>query len=175
MNETLEHMTIDEITEYLGGLGGVLALRPRPGDGSPEISWGDTFFYYAPDGAVPSAGQPFATIVTKDYPGDEGSRLGRPGIFRLNIAGGRDAFIRWAGHEPREPAGDAGPSAADPSAADPSAADTVLPHPVYGSLGWLAVVSPGARTEAAVRDLLRTAHDLARARDQRRGEFRAGR
>jgi hypothetical protein len=178
-------MTIDEITEYLGGLGGVLALRPRPGDGSPEISWGDTFFYYAPGGAVPSAGQPFATIVTKDYPGDEGSRLSRPGVFRLNIAAGRDAFIRWAGREPREPAGDAGPSAADPSAADPSAADpsaadpsaadTVLPHPVYGSLGWLAVVSPGARTEAAVRDLLRTAHDLARARDQRRGEFRAGR
>ena len=57
----------------------------------------------------------------------------------------------------------------------PSAADTVLPHPVYGRLGWLAVVSPGARTEAAVRDLLRTAHDLARSRDQRRGEFRAGR
>jgi hypothetical protein len=181
MNETLEHMTIDEITEYLGGLGGVLAFRPRPGDGSPEISWGDTFFYYAPDGAVPKAGQPFATIVTKDYPGDEGSRLSRPGVFRLNIAAGRAAFISWARHEPREPAaGDAGPSAADPSAADPSAAgpsaaDTVLPHPVYGSLGWLAVVSPGARTEAAVRDLLRTAHDLARAHDQRRGEFRAGR
>ena len=166
MNETVEHMTIDEITEYLGGLGGVLAFRPRPGDGSPEISWGDTFFYYAPDGTVPKAGQPFATIVTKDYPGDEGSRLSRPGVFRLSIAAGRDAFISWAGHEPREPAaGDAGPGAAD----------TVLPHPVYGGLGWLAVVSPGARTETAVRDLLRTAHDLARARGQRRGEFRAGR
>jgi Family of unknown function (DUF6194) len=206
MNETLEDMSIDEITGYVGGLGDVLVLRPRPGDGSPEISWGDTFFYYAPDGAVPKAGQPFATIVTKDYPGDEGSRLSRPGAFRLNIAAGQDAFTRWTGREPREPAAadaDPGPTDADPgttdadpgttdadpgttdadpgttdaevSAADPGAADTVLAHPVYGGLGWLAVVNPGPRTEAAVRDLLRTAHDLARSRHQRRAAFRAER
>src|SRR5882724_2239011 len=41
-------MSIDEITEFLGGFAGVLILRPLPGDGSPEISWGDSFFYYAP-------------------------------------------------------------------------------------------------------------------------------
>jgi len=163
MNETLEDMSIDEITEFLGGLEGVLALRPRPGDGSPEISWGDTFFCYAPDGVVPKAGQPFATIVTKDYPGDEGSRLNRPGAFRLNISAGKDAFTTWTGHEPREPAaGDV----------DLSAPDTLMAHPVYGSLGWLAVVNPGSRTEAAIRDLLRAAHDLARSRHHRRAEFR---
>lgn len=159
MNETLEHMSIDEITEFLGGFEGVLTLKPAPGDGSPEISWGDTFFYYAPDGVVPKAGQPFATIVTKDYPGDQGSRLDRPGAFRLNIAAGKDAFISWTGHGPREPA---------TSDADPSAVDSVLAHPVYGALGWLAVVNPAARTEPAIRELLRTAHHLARLRYQRR-------
>lgn len=155
-------MSVDEITEFLGGLDGVLALRPRPGDGSPEISWGDTFFYYAPDGVVPKAGQPFATIVTKDYPGDEASRLSRPGAFRLNIAAGADAFSSWAGHQPSEPAGDV----------DHSVTDCVLAHPVYGSLAWLAVVNPGSRTDAATRELLRTAHGLARSRYQRRAEFR---
>ena len=159
MDETLERMSIDEITEFLGGFEGVLAVRPLPGDGSPEISWGDTFFYYAPDGVVPGTGQPFATIVTKDYPGDEGSRLSRPGAFRLNISAGKDAFTSWTGHEPREPgAGDV----------DPSAADSVMAHPVYASVGWLAVVNPGSRTETAIRKLLRTAHDLARSRYQRR-------
>jgi hypothetical protein len=54
-------------------------------------SWGDLFFYYAPDGVVPTAGQPFATIVTKHYPDDAGSRLARPGAFRLNVAAGREA------------------------------------------------------------------------------------
>jgi hypothetical protein len=149
-------MSIDEITEFVGRLEGVLVLAPGPGDGSPEISWGDLFFYYAPDGAVPRAGQPFATIVTKDYPDDETSRLNRPGVFRLNVAAGRDAVRSRAGDDP------AG------AGADLSAADVVFAHPVYGSLGWLAVVSPGARTGPAVRDLLLAAHDSARSRSRRR-------
>jgi hypothetical protein len=103
--------------------------------------------------------------VTKDYPGDEGSRLSRPGAFRLNLAAGKDTFTTWTGHEPREPADDV----------DQGVADSVLAHPVYGGLGWLAVVNPGSRTEAAVRELLRTAHDLPRSRHQRRAEFRADR
>ncbi|MFE1962359.1 DUF6194 family protein [Streptomyces sp. NPDC059479] len=42
------------------------------------MSWGDTFFHYAPDGVTPNTAQPFATIATiatKNYPGDESSRL----------------------------------------------------------------------------------------------------
>ncbi|MEU8379332.1 DUF6194 family protein [Streptosporangium sp. NPDC048865] len=153
-------MSIDEIIEFLTGLDGVLVLRPARGDGSPEISWGDSFFYYAPDGEVPKTTQPFATIVTKDYPGDERSRLGRPGAFRLNLFAGKDAFAGWTGRRPRDEAG--------PGETDPGETDAVIAHPVYGELGWLAVVNPGPRTEPAVRELLRTAHDLARSRHLRR-------
>jgi hypothetical protein len=151
-------MTIDEITEFLDGLEGVLTVKPLPGDGSPEISWGDTFFFYAPEGVVPRT-QPFATIVTKDYPDDRGSRLNRPNTFRLNISAGNGAFIEWTGHEPRDPT---------LSDVDPSVTDTVIGHPVYGNLGWLAVVNPGPRTGTTIQELLRTAHHLARSRYQRR-------
>lgn len=138
----------------------MLAFRPGPGDGSPEISWGDTFFYYSPGGEVPTATQPFATTVTKDYPGhDERSQLDRPGVFRLNIAAGKEAFASWTGRQPRE---------ADTSESDLSVADTLVAHPVYGTLGWLAVVNPGPRTEPAVRELLSAAHRLARSRYERR-------
>ncbi|MEU9256144.1 DUF6194 family protein [Streptomyces sp. NPDC048270] len=154
-------MTSEEIIGFVDALDGVLTLRPAPGDGSPEISWGDTFFYYAPDGVTPTATQPFATVVTKNYPGDETSRLDRPDTFRVNIAAGKEAFIQWTGHAPREPASPEG---------DPGATDTVIAHPVYGRLGWLAVVNPGERTEAATRQLLRAAHHLARSRHERRGE-----
>lgn len=154
----LDRMQIDDIIEFIDALGGVLILRPQPGDGTPEISWGDAFFYYAPDGIVPKS-QPFATIVTKDYPDDQGSRLDRPDAFRLNIAAGTDDFAKWTGPEPQEP----GPT--DP---DPSTADVVIAHPVYGRLGWLAVVNPGPQTQTAVHDLLRSAHEHARARYQRR-------
>jgi Family of unknown function (DUF6194) len=153
-------VSIEEITAFIAELGGVQTLEPGPGDGSPEISWGDRFFYYAPDGVVPQT-QPFATIVTKDYPDDRGSRLDRDGVFRLNISAGTDQFVRWTGHHPRDGAA---------PKVDPSTADVLLPHPVYGSLGWLAVVNPGSATESAVADLLRGAHRHARARfDRRRG------
>ncbi|WP_405661989.1 DUF6194 family protein [Streptomyces sp. NBC_01166] len=151
-------MTIDEITDFVQGLGGVLAVRPAPGDGTPEISWGDTFFSYAPDGVPPKATQPFATIVTKNYPGDERSRLDRPGAFRVNVAARKETFSEWTGHAPREPAPEG----------DPSVTDTVIAHPVYGSVGWLAVVNPGGRTDEAVRRLLCEAHHLARVRHERR-------
>ena len=151
-------MTIDEIIALVKSLDGALAVTAGQGDGSPELAWGDTFFYYAPDGIMPKATQPFATIVTKNYPEDEQSRLDRPGTFRVNIAAGRAAFVEWAGHQPGEPAADA----------DPSVADRVIAHPVYGSLGWLAVVNPEPSTTQAAQKLLRQAYDLARSRYERR-------
>jgi len=163
LNATLEHMTMEEIISFVDGLDGVLTQRAHSGDGSPEIAWGDTFFYYAPDGVIPSATQPFATIVTKNYPGDETSRLERPDVFRVNMAAGREAFIAHVGRAPR----DADPEA-DADAPSPDALDAVIAHPVYGSLGWLAVNSPGPATASEVRRLLEQAHDLARARYLRR-------
>ncbi|SMC70968.1 hypothetical protein SAMN05661093_01608 [Kibdelosporangium aridum] len=160
----LEHMTMDEIIGFVAGLDGVLTLKPGPGDGSPELSWGDTFFYYAPDGVTPTKTQPFATVVTKNYPGDESSRLDRPDTFRVNMFAGKDAFVQWTGHAPRDAASIEG---------DASAADTVIAHPVYGTVGWLAVVNPGPRTEAAVRELLTSAYEIARSRYERRAESQA--
>ncbi|WP_427135995.1 DUF6194 family protein [Pseudarthrobacter sp. S9] len=50
-------------------------------------------FFYAPEGTMPEATQPFATIVTRNYPGDDQSDLDRPGAFRVNIAAGNAAFV----------------------------------------------------------------------------------
>lgn len=142
-------MSMDAIVNEVSAWEGVLTLRPGPGDGSPEISWGDVFFYLAPDGRVP-AGQPFATIITKDYPGEPSAGLNRPGCFRVNIAASR-----------RDRPG------AD-TAADPSTPDRVMPHPAYADLGWVAVVNPAERTHNEVLALLQTAHQAALARWHRR-------
>lgn len=149
-------MDIEEITELVSSWDGVLTLQPRPGDGSPEISWGDVFFYVAPDGAVPS-GQPFATIVTKDYPDDRASQLDRPHAFRLNIAATKDLTYRLTSEH----------ATADVPL-DPSAGDVLRAHPVYADLGWVAVVNPAQRTRAQVLALLEAAHSAAHARRQRR-------
>ncbi|WP_410651206.1 DUF6194 family protein [Amycolatopsis sp. cmx-4-54] len=148
-------MTIEEIIGLVSGLDGVLTLTPGPGDEWPELSWGDAFFYYSPDGVVPANVQPFATIVTKNYPGDESSRLDRPDTFRVNVHAGKKEFTRRLGQ-------------------DPAATDTLIAHPVYGTAGWLAVVNPASKTEPAVRELLETAHRLARARYERRADSSRG-
>ncbi len=147
-------MRIQDVIDLVSSLDAVLVLQPRPGDGSPQIAWGDVFFYYAPDGVVPKT-QPFATIVTKDYPGDDSCKLDRPGAFRVNIAAGAAEFQRRLGHTPKDrPA---------PSA-DPSRADILLAHPVYAAQAWLAVVNPGPQTAAAVAELIERAHEHARQR-----------
>lgn len=151
-------MTIDEISDYLESLGGVLMLAPEPGDGSPEISWGDRFFYYAPTGVVPQT-QPFATIVTKDYPDDRGSHLDRPDTFRVNVSARADRYAELVGHTATERAS---------ARTDPSAGDVLIAHPVYAEQNWIAIVNPGHRTELLLLDLLRSAHTSARARYERR-------
>ena len=150
-------MTIDDIVAFVEGLGSVVTQTPSEGDGTPELTWGDVFFYFSPDGTLPTT-QPFATIVTKTYPGEGASRLDRPGAFRLNVAAGRDVFTEYTGYAPREL----------PESVEPSADDTVIAHPTYGSLGWLAVVNPGENTERDVQRLLRAAWESARARYGRR-------
>ena len=144
-------MEMSDVIDHVRALDGVLVLAPDEGSGFPEIAWGDVFFYYAPDGQVPQNTQPFATIVTKDYPDDTGSDLDGEGRWRVNVHVGRGTV----------------PS----DGADPSEADVVVRHPVYGDLGWIAVVSPGARTGQTVLDLIDRSHAAARDRWDRRADL----
>ncbi|PJJ72821.1 hypothetical protein CLV46_2398 [Diaminobutyricimonas aerilata] len=150
-------MSMDEIIELVRSLPGSLVVTPGPGDGTPELAWGDAFFYHAPDGVMPTNEQPYATVVTKDYPDDTASRLGN-GRWRVNIHVGRATFVELTGENPR----DLG------SHWDHAAEDMLMPHPVYGALGWLAVIDPGPATSATLERLLRDAHHAARARHERR-------
>ncbi len=125
---------MEQIIDVVHGFSGVLDLAPDDAP-YPEIAWGDHFFYYAPDGEVPQREQPYATIVTKDYPDDAACDLDPPGRWRLNIRVGREKFITMMGTKPR--------AAALP--ADPSIVDVFIPHPVYAAQGWVAVVNPGGR------------------------------
>lgn len=141
-------MSMQQIIETVRGFEGALVVEPRAGDGVPEHAIGDTFFYYAPDGVMPKK-QPYATIVTKDYPDDETSRLG-DGRWRVNINVGRRRLAELV------------------DGADPAAPDVLVAHPLYGALGWVAVVNPGVRTLPRVLELVREAHDAERRRMERR-------
>ena len=103
---------------------------------------------------------PFATIVTKDYPGfDTASDLNRPGVFRVNANAGRAMFEQLLGHPP------AAHPAHQPDY-DHTATDRLLPHPIYATQGWLSILNPGPATSALLRPLLTTAHTRAVQRDR---------
>jgi hypothetical protein len=142
-------MTLEQILTEIRHYAGLLELAPQAGSEHPEISWGDFFFYYAPDGEVPRNRQPYATIVTKDYPDDVESRLNMPGRWRLNIHVGSEMFTDLVGYPP-ELIGE--------STIDLSQTDVFLPHPSYGAYGWVAIVNPGPRTTTRALAALCQAH-----------------
>jgi hypothetical protein len=146
---------LDEVRTF----DGLLELAPEPGGEYPELTWGDHFFYYAPDGQTPRNRQPYATIVTKNYPDDTLSRLGSDGRWRLNIHVGSREFAELLGYPPGE---------IDPSEVDYSAVDVFIPHPLYGTSGWVAVVVPGPATIDRALEALRHAHLADRQRVERR-------
>jgi len=146
---------LDEVRTY----DGILELAPHAGSEHPAISWGDYFFYYAPDGEVPTNRQPYATIVTKDYPEDGQSRLDAPDRWRLNIHVGPLLFEQLLGFPP----------GSIPDAVDFEEADVFVPHPLYGAYGWVSVVNPGTSSLAPALDALREAHAADRRRVERRG------
>jgi hypothetical protein len=152
-------VTEDEIIRTFTDLPGVVTLIASKENGAPEVAWGDSFFFYDPDNAIPENRRlPFATIVINDYPGfDTASNLDRPGVFRLNLAVGRDRFHELFGFSPAE-------FAKRPDEFDFTALDRIIPHPVYAQQGWICVLVPGAGTEKLVRELIMQAYERARAR-----------
>jgi hypothetical protein len=153
-------MTEDEIIRFAAGLGEVDVWTASRESGAPEIAWGDSFFHYCPEGGARQRGgfTPFATLVTKDYPGfDRESDLDRPGVFRVNIAVGRTLFEEVFGHSPAA-------HAEHRDRFDFTEPDRFLPHPAYGAQGWAAVLNPGRRTSGRVRELLVAARDRAAER-----------
>lgn len=150
-------MTEAEMIRVLTELRGVVAVTASKENGAPELAWGDSFFFYDPDNAGPDNRRvPFATVVTKDYANfDTTSNLDRPGVFRLNLAVGRDRFTNLFGFSPAE--------FADHRAEfDFTALDRIIPHPVYARQGWISVLVPDAGSDEQVKQLIVHAYERAR-------------
>jgi len=159
----MELVTESEIIEYVSGLSGVVTLTASAENGSPESAWGDTFFFYDPEGNRPENQRlPFATLVIHDYPGwDAECQLDRDGIFRVNIAVGRGGFERLLGYPPAQ-------HEAHHDEFDYAATDVLIPHPMYASQGWVSIVNPAEQTSMQLQQLLEEAHALAVRRHARR-------
>jgi hypothetical protein len=130
-----------------------------------QVVSGNTFFFVGAERMLP-----FATLMTNDE-NDTVSDLNRPGVFRLNIGVGKGTFQSLFGTQPM-------PAPAEekvPEGYDFTALDRVMPHPVYGLMNWVCVLSPTEATFASeVRPLLTEAYEMAAGRGARREARRQG-
>jgi hypothetical protein len=125
-------------------------------DVNPLDSWGEKSFFLNP-GRQLKRGTYFATLKEKDGDNDKASYLDRDGIFRLNMGVSKDAYLSLFNTLPKRPTkgcfidGDY----------DFQRADIVLPHPVYGWMGWICVLNPSEETFETCKDFLDDAYDKA--------------
>lgn len=145
---------LDSVVAFIRDRLDVSTVVASADNGAPGVAWGDVFFYAGPfNGDEPPQRLPFATIVTKDYPGfDEASDLDRPGVFRLNVGVGRTSFQQlfpdWSGVD----------------GFDFTVPDVLLPHPVYWAQFWLSVVNPSRPRLEEIEPWLVQAHERATRR-----------
>ena len=155
-------MTEDELIHFIADLPGVTVVTASEAGGAPKAAWGDSFFFYDPDGDEAARKFPFATIVTKDYDGfDMASNLNRQGIYRLNVGVGRIRFEELVGYSPAQH-----PSHEEDF--DYTTLDCLLPHPAYAAQAWVSVLNPGDKTGGLARSLIVEAHGRAAQRHRPR-------
>ncbi|MEN0000041.1 MAG: DUF6194 family protein [Pseudomonadota bacterium] len=104
-----------------------------------RTAYGEKTFYYNPGGTLPR-GTYFCTIKDTDGPNDKASALNRPGVWRFNFGLPSARYEALFGPRPARPA--KGQTIAGPWPFD--TLDRLMPHPIYGWMGWVAIVSPSA-------------------------------
>ena len=135
----------------------VLSLDP---DLRRERYYGEDAVFYNP-GAEAPLGRIVAAVKHGDGPNDRAARLSRPGVYRFAFAVSAETFARRFGPPPeRPPKG----GVVELDGYDPTRLNTLMPHPVYGWMSWVQVLSPRATQFAALRPLVAESLGLARAK-----------
>jgi len=139
--------------EHLASLEGVNVVE----------AWGETSFFYNP-GQRFARGTYLATVKDRDGAGDKGSHLDRAGVWRLNIGVSVKTFADLFGARLARPA--KGKVITGPW--DFTELNTLTPHPVYGWMGWVAILNPGATSWEQCKPLIEGARERARVSFERR-------
>lgn len=134
-------------------------------DVSPKASWGETSFFVNPQDRLPS-GAYFATLKEKDGDNDKSSFLDREAVFRLNFGPGKKMFEEVFGSTPARPS----KGCIIQGNWDFKALDELMPHPIYGWMGWMCVLNPSKNTFTNINMLIHAAYEKARSNVEKRLE-----
>ena len=133
-------------------------------DGLVEKSaYGERQFFHNP-GLVAPMGAYVSTLKLADGPNDRASKLDREGVFRLCFGLERAQYEARFGQRPSRPAR----GGIIDTGHDFAALDTITPHPVYGWIGWIQVLSPSSVTFETYKPLIKAARETAAAKFAKR-------
>ena len=122
----------------------------------PLDIWGERSFFLNP-GRQLKRGTYFATLKEKDGENDKASHLDRDGVFRLNMGVSKKRYLSLFSYLPKRPA----KGRFIEGSYDFQKIDTILPHPVYGWMGWVCVLNPSFETFEDCKNLLDDAYNKA--------------
>lgn len=122
----------------------------------PKSSWGETSLFYNPGKVLPN-GVYFCTIKESNGDNDKASALDRDGVFRLSIGISKSTYENQFGLKPARPA----KGCIIDTGHDFTTLNKLMPHPIYGWMSWVQVLSPNAVTFTNLLPLLAEAHSNA--------------
>ena len=125
-------------------------------DVHPLDSWGEKSFFLNP-GRQLKRGTYFATLKEKDGENDKASFLDRDDIFRLNMGVTKDCYLSLFSNIPKRPS----KGCFIEGGYDFQKLDTILPHPVYGWMGWICVLNPSPQVFKDCKSFLDNAYSKA--------------
>jgi hypothetical protein len=121
-----------------------------------NYNWGEQGIFYNPEMKL-AKGIYILTLKEQDGPNDKASKLNRSGLFRLNLGIEKSTFIDLFGYIPKRPtAGNI-----IEMNYDFSSVDEILPHPVYGWMSWISVITPSTNTFEKLKPLIDEGYNLA--------------
>lgn len=132
-------------------------------------AWGETSFFYNPDGLAPR-GTYFCTIKTQDGANDKASALDRDQIFRLNFGISKGTFSNLFKHVPKRPS----KGAVIEGAYDFTQIDSLCPHPVYGWMCWVAILNPSENSFNNLSILMNESYRLVLQKHQKKQKLDIG-
>lgn len=122
----------------------------------PKSSWGETSLFYNPGNRLPN-GVYFCTLKEKNGKNDKASDLDREGIFRLSIGISKETYEKHFGSRPKRPA----KGGIIDTGHDFTAINELMPHPIYGWIYWVQVLSPSKSTFESILPLISEAYSNA--------------
>ena len=102
----------------------------------------------------------FVTIKEKDGANDKASNLDRENVFRLSFGTDKKDFLKFFGEYSSRP----GKSGVIIGEYDFQKLDTLMPHPVYGWIGWVCILNPTENSLQEILPLIDKYYDITKKR-----------